>query len=177
VLGSTSGFASTASSSSTCTIIEAAVAGFRPRGQPRRSRPDEWFEEPDDLERVQRAITAIEAIDDPVKAAAIIACRVARAQGFAEGNKRTGLLLARWVLDRNGVEGAMLLPPADREFADLLVTLKSEQLIYLNDGAAFKLVTPEEKAQLQKALNAEAAPAAAPETPAAGADVVEEAGK
>jgi prophage maintenance system killer protein len=87
--------------------------------------PDEWFEEPDDLERVQRVIKAIEAIDDPVKAAAIIACRVARAQGFAEGNKRTGLLLARWILDRNGVEGATLLPPDDREFADLLVKAAS----------------------------------------------------
>jgi hypothetical protein len=61
--------------------------------------------------------------------------------------------------------------------ADLLVTLRSEQLIYLNNGAAFKLVTPEERAQLQKALNAQAEPAAAPEAPPAGAEVVEEAGK
>lgn len=61
--------------------------------------------------------------------------------------------------------------------ADLLVTLKSEQLIYLNDGAAFKLVTPKERAQLQKALSTQAAPAAAPGSPPAGAEVVEEAGK
>jgi prophage maintenance system killer protein len=41
-------------------------------------------------------------------------------QAFGEGNKRTALLLARWLLDRNGVDGAAVLPP-DREFGDLLV--------------------------------------------------------
>jgi hypothetical protein len=35
---------------------------------------------------------------------------------------------------------------------DLVVSVKSEQLIYLNDGAAFRLITPEERAALQKAL-------------------------
>ena len=35
---------------------------------------------------------------------------------------------------------------------DLIVTVKNEQLIYLNDGANFKLMTPEERAALQKAL-------------------------
>lgn len=86
---------------------------------------DEWFDEPDDLDRVERAIAAIEAMNDPVEAAAVLACRLTRAQGFTEGNKRTGLLLARWVLDRNGVDGATLLPPDDREFADLLVKAAS----------------------------------------------------
>lgn len=86
---------------------------------------DEWFDEPDDLDRIERAIGAIESIDDPVKAAAVVACRVARAQGFTEGNKRTGLVLARWVLDRNGVDGGALLPPDDRQFADLLVRAAS----------------------------------------------------
>jgi len=33
---------------------------------------------------------------------------------------------------------------------DLVVTAKSEQLIYLNDGAAFKLITPEQQASLRK---------------------------
>ena len=46
---------------------------------------DEWFDEPDDLDRVERAIAAIETIDDPVDAAAVLACRLTRAQGFTEG--------------------------------------------------------------------------------------------
>lgn len=83
--------------------------------------PDEWFSEPDDLDRVVRALSAIDHIDDPVAAAGVIAFRVARAQGFAEGNKRTALLLARWVLDRNGYDGLALLPPDDRRVAQLLV--------------------------------------------------------
>lgn len=86
---------------------------------------DEWFDEPDDLERVERAIAAIETVTDPVDAAAILACRLTRAQGFTEGNKRTGLLLARWVLDRNEVDGETILPPDDREFADLLIKAAS----------------------------------------------------
>jgi Fic family protein len=72
----------------------------------------QWFDEPDDLVRAERAIAAIETIHDPVEAAAILAYRLTRAQGFTEGNKRTGLLFARWVLDRNDVDGATLLPPA-----------------------------------------------------------------
>ena len=56
-----------------------------------------------------------------MEAAAVLACRVARAQGFTEGNKRTALLLARWLLDRNGADGAVILPPGDRDFADILV--------------------------------------------------------
>jgi len=86
---------------------------------------DEWFDEPDEFDRVQRALAAIDAIDEPVEAAAVLACRVARAQGFTEGNKRTGLLLARWVLDRNGVKGTALLPPDDRQFAEFLVKAAS----------------------------------------------------
>jgi prophage maintenance system killer protein len=82
---------------------------------------DEWFAEPDDLDRVERALAAIERIEDPVEAAAALACAVARTQGFTEGNKRTALLLARWVLDRNDIDGAAFLPPDDHEFAELLV--------------------------------------------------------
>ena len=47
-------------------------------------QPDEWFEEPDDLDRVERALGAIEFIDDPVEAAAVLACRLTRTQGFTE---------------------------------------------------------------------------------------------
>lgn len=82
---------------------------------------DEWFEEPDDLERLAAALGSIEAIDDPVEAAAVLVYRVARAQAFGEANKRTALLLARWLLDRNGLDGSRFLPADDRRLADLLV--------------------------------------------------------
>jgi prophage maintenance system killer protein len=82
---------------------------------------DEWFEEPDDLDRASRALEAIADIEDPVRAAAVVAFRIVRAQAFGEGNKRTGLLLARWILDRNGVGGSAILPPGDRAFGDLLI--------------------------------------------------------
>ncbi len=71
------------------------------------------------------ALAAIDDMDEPVEAAATLAYRVTRAQGFAEGNKRTGLLLARWLLDRNGIDGARFLPPDDWELADLLVKAAS----------------------------------------------------
>ncbi len=45
----------------------------------------------------------------------------ARAQGIAEGNKRTALLLARWLLDRNGIDGSVVLPPNDLTLGRLLV--------------------------------------------------------
>ena len=82
---------------------------------------DEWFDEPNDLERVQGALQAIDDIADPVTAAAVLAFRVARPQAFGEGNKRTAFLLAKWTLDRNVNDGSALLPQEDREFADLLV--------------------------------------------------------
>jgi len=88
-------------------------------------REDEWFEDPDDLGRVRSALAAIEAVEDPVAAAAILAFRVARAQGFVEGNKRTALLLARWVLDHNGIDGSAVIPADDRTFADYLVKAAS----------------------------------------------------
>lgn len=54
-------------------------------------------------------------------AAAVVAFRVARAQAFGEGNKRTAILLAHWLLDRNDQDATVVLPPDDREAADLLV--------------------------------------------------------
>jgi prophage maintenance system killer protein len=83
--------------------------------------PEEWFDEPDDLDRLTRALAAIDDVEDPVAAVAILAARVTRAQAFAEGNKRTALLLARWLVDHNGQAGSELLPADDREVADLLV--------------------------------------------------------
>jgi prophage maintenance system killer protein len=82
---------------------------------------DEWFDEPDDLDRVESALRSIDDLDDPLAAAGAIAFRVTKAQGFAEGNKRTALLLARWILDNNGLDGRQIIEPDDRELADLLV--------------------------------------------------------
>jgi len=90
-------------------------------------REDEWFDEPDELDRVARALAAIDLVEDPVEAAAVLAYRVARAQAFGEGNKRTALLVARWVLDRNGLEGATFLPSDDRDISTLLVKAASGQ--------------------------------------------------
>lgn len=83
--------------------------------------PDEWFDDPDDVARLANAMRSIDAIDDPVTAAGTLVFRVTRAQAFGEGNKRTALILARWVLDRNGVDGHAVMPPDDRVLADLLV--------------------------------------------------------
>jgi prophage maintenance system killer protein len=86
---------------------------------------DEWFDEPDDLDRLKVALDTIETIDDSVEAAAVLAFRITRAQAFGEGNKRTALLLARWLLDRNGQDGATILPADDREVASLLLRAAS----------------------------------------------------
>ena len=67
------------------------------------------------------ALAAIDGVEDAVDGAAIVAYRITSAEGFTEGNKRTALLLARWLLDHNGVDGAVILPPEDHAFADLLV--------------------------------------------------------
>jgi prophage maintenance system killer protein len=102
---------------------------------------DEWFDEPDDLDRVESALRSIDDFNDPVAAAAAIAFRVARAQGFAEGNKRTALLLARWTLDNNGLDGRRIIDPDDRELADLLVhaasgrDVEADTLRFLADRA------------------------------------------
>lgn len=100
---------------------------------------DEGFDEPDDLDRVERALGTIDHIDDPVSAAAVLAYRLTWTQGFEEGNKRTALLLARWILDQNGLDGTTFLPPDDRAFADLLVKAASgvdaeAEIVALLDG-------------------------------------------
>ncbi|MEO8287732.1 MAG: hypothetical protein ABI670_14990 [Chloroflexota bacterium] len=41
---------------------------------------------------------------------------------------------------------------------DLIVSVKNEQLLYLNDGATFKLATPEERAAIQKSMSVKQAP-------------------
>ena len=85
---------------------------------------DEWFDDPDDLDRVERALASIDDLERPLAAAGVLAY-VTRVQGFAEGNKRRALLLARWLLAHNGVDGGQILPPDDRVIADLLVRTAS----------------------------------------------------
>jgi prophage maintenance system killer protein len=82
---------------------------------------DEWFGEPDDVVRVEAVLTVTSTLDDPVLLAATLAYLIAKDQAFGEGNKRTALLVARWVLDHNGLNGARFIPSADRILADLLV--------------------------------------------------------
>ena len=88
---------------------------------------DEWFDEPDELDRIESALLSIEGLVDPVEAAGILAFRVTRAQGFAEGNKRTALLLAKWILDNNDHDSREIIDPEDRTLADLLVRAASGQ--------------------------------------------------
>jgi hypothetical protein len=42
-------------------------------------------------------------------------------EGSPKGTRGPALLLARWTLDNNGLDGSRILDPADRELADLLV--------------------------------------------------------
>ena len=42
------------------------------------------------------------------------------------------------------------------DLADLIVSVKSEQLLYLNDGTTFRLATPEERAAIEQSMRAKA---------------------
>jgi hypothetical protein len=63
---------------------------------------DEWFEEPDELERIEIILAALSDESEPVRAAAVAISRIARSQAFTEGNKRTALLVGIWILQNNG---------------------------------------------------------------------------
>ena len=99
---------------------------------------DEWFAEPDELDRIASAVESVADECDPVAAAARLAFRVARNQAFGEGNKRTALLLARWLLDHNGEDGEKILPAVDQTLADLLVRAASGLDV---EGAIVELLT------------------------------------
>lgn len=88
---------------------------------------DEWFDEPDELDRVQMALDRAAQVEDVLEASAMLAYRLARAQGFGEGNKRTALLTALWMLERNGIDGRTIVPPDDLELAGLLVAAAAGQ--------------------------------------------------
>ena len=83
---------------------------------------DEWFDEPDEVERILRLLNHLEDETDPVSAAAIAVERIARSQAFTEGNKRTALLVGRWILDRNGEDGRHFIPEDDFTLANLLLS-------------------------------------------------------
>ena len=64
---------------------------------------------------------------------------MARTQAFTEGNKRTALLVGRWILDRNGVVGLRFMPEDDTELARLLLSAargvdETEHVISLFDS-------------------------------------------
>ena len=82
---------------------------------------DEWFDESDDLDRIERVLEHLQKLTDPLVAAAVATSRIARAQAFTEGNKRTALLVGRWILDRNDLDGDLLIPRDDFELANLLL--------------------------------------------------------
>jgi len=88
-------------------------------------KQDEWFAESDDIERLANALGLTESEADSVSLAAAVAYRVARAQAFSEGNKRTALLLALWVLDNNGFDAEEIIPAEDQELWKLLVQAAS----------------------------------------------------
>jgi hypothetical protein len=54
------------------------------------------------------------------------------------------------------------------KLADLVVSVKSEQLLYLNDGTTFRLATPEERAAIEQGLRAKAQQAKVEQQPVSG---------
>lgn len=85
---------------------------------------DEWGGDDTDMHRLRLALAPDDSAD-PVTAAARLAYRVAHTQAFAEGNKRTGHLLARWLLDHNDVAtdlADVILPRRDPALARLLIS-------------------------------------------------------
>ncbi|MGH3732132.1 MAG: Fic family protein [Acidimicrobiales bacterium] len=82
---------------------------------------DEWFDEPDELGRIQRIVDDLAEVEDPVRAAGLVAYRIAKSQAFSEGNKRTAVLTARWILDENQVDGQRFIRESDFDLANLLL--------------------------------------------------------
>jgi hypothetical protein len=83
---------------------------------------DEWIDEPDEFDRIERPLESLQTETDPVTAAARAVGRIARSQAFTEGHWRTAVLVGRWILDRNGADGLSLMPEVDTELASLLLS-------------------------------------------------------
>jgi prophage maintenance system killer protein len=77
--------------------------------------PDEFFDDEDELDRVERVLQALEKTSDPVLLAGSLMSRLARSQAFTEGNKRTALAVAHFVLSANGFDPEAYLPPGDTQ--------------------------------------------------------------
>ena len=82
--------------------------------------PDEFFDDEDDLDRVAQVLQRVENIADPVLLAAALMSRLARSQAFTEGNKRTALAVAHFVLTVNGLNPEAYLPPEDTQIRQCL---------------------------------------------------------
>lgn len=50
----------------------------------------------------------------------------------------------------------------DDQAADLVVSVKQEEIVYINENGAFRLITPEERAKYQQAAHSEATPSNGP---------------
>ena len=83
--------------------------------------PDEFFDDEDDLDRIERLLHTSEKISDPVLLAGSLMSRLARSQAFTEGNKRTALAVAHLVLLTNGFDPEAYLPPQDTQIRECLV--------------------------------------------------------
>ena len=84
-------------------------------------QPDEWFQEPDESDRVERAISSVAEELDVVRAVGLLMARLVRAQGFTEGNKRTAFALGAWTLEQDGLSAKLILQASDMSILDLLL--------------------------------------------------------
>lgn len=82
--------------------------------------PDEFFDDEDDIDRVAQVPERVENIADPVLLAGALMSRLARSQAFTEGNKRTALAVAHFVLTANDVNPEAYLPPEDTQIRQCL---------------------------------------------------------
>lgn len=98
---------------------------------------DEWFDDdPDDIPRLERVLASITEDPDPIVTAAALMARIARAQAFGEGNKRTSLVVGSLYLELRGVDPRLIDSDAVRRLlvqasvgtdveADLLAALRA----------------------------------------------------
>lgn len=82
---------------------------------------DEWFDEPDELGRVQRILDRLADETDPVTVATLGVSRLTQSQASTEWNKCTAVLFGRWIFDHNGLGGAKSIHANDSELAQLLL--------------------------------------------------------